>query len=293
MLPQAKGSSTILIYAADEAVGAVDVYDYGSGTQVGSIGILATGGCVDAAGDVYFSDSGDGTLVEYAHGGTKPLKRYHPGGELGGCSIDADGDIAVTGGSPGRVIIYPKGDAKKGTTYSDGYCDFDAEAMGYDGKGDVVGEGMYDDISVCGVLAGAKQETTLATKGITIGFPNGVMWDGKHLAVGDQEAGSGKNDTGLYEATVSGTTVVARKEVLLTDSCYRGLTDVLDPFVLGKKNTPVNTQQGRVVVGSNAYCFSGSGGGGIEYWHYPAGGNPYKMYTTADPITVLTVSIGT
>ncbi len=293
MLPQTKGSSSILIYAEDDHAGGVNVYDYSSGTQVGSLGVIATGGCVNAKGDVYLSDSGSGSLVEYAHGGTKPLRTYHPGGVLVGCSIDAAGDIAVTGGSPGRVVVYPKGNAKKGATYSDGYCDLTPETMGYDDKGNVVGEGMYDDISVCGVLVGTKQETTLATKGFTIGFPNGTTWDGKYLVLGDQEAGSTKDDTGMYEATLSDNSVTSRHEVILTDTCYRGYNDVLDPFVVGKKNTPVNTQQGRVVVGANAYCFDASGGGGIEYWHYPAGGNPYQMYKTIDPITVLTVSIGT
>jgi hypothetical protein len=110
--------------------------------------------------------------------------------------------------------------------------------------------------------------------------------------LGDQEAGSTKDDTGMYEATLSGNSVIFH-DVILTDTCYRGYNDVLDPFVAGKKNAPVDTQQGRVVVGANAHCVDASGGGGIEYWHYPAGGNPYQPNKTIDPITVLTVGIGT
>jgi hypothetical protein len=97
----------------------------------------------------------------------------------------------------------------------------------------------------------------------------------------------------MNEATLSGKTLTSAGEAILTDTCYRGYTAVLNPFVVGKENTPVNTAQGNVVVGSNLYCFDSSGGGGIEFWHYPKGGNPFKIYRTVDEITVLAVSIGT
>jgi hypothetical protein len=292
MLPRSKGGSSILIYALDEQTGDVNVYDYSSGKQVGTLGgFVAVGGCVDAKGDVYFVDSGAGTLVEYAHGGTTLLKTYRPGGTLVGCSIDSKGDVAITGSSPGRLIVYLKGNAKKGATYSDTDCESVAP-MGYDNKGNVIGAGEYDEVGVCALLAGTKQETTLSTSGITINSPNGTMWDGKYIEVGDQEATSGKDETGMNEATLSGKTLTSAGEAILTDTCYRGYTDVLNPFVVGKKNTPINTQQGNVVVGSNLYCFESSSGG-IEFWHYPRGGNPFKIYKTVDEVTVLAVSIGT
>ena len=293
MLPQSKGGNSILIYAEDENTGNVNVYDYSTGTQVGTLGgFVADGGCVDAKGDVYLVDSGAGSLVEYAHGAATPRKAYHPGGTLVGCSIDAKGDVAITGSDPGRVIVYARGDSKKSATYSDTDCE-SVSPMGYDNKGNVIGVGEYDAVSICAVLAGTKQETTLLTSGITIAAPNGTMWDGKYIVVGDQEATSGKDETGMNEATLSGKTLTSAGEAILTDTCYRGYTDVLDPFVVGKKNTPVNTQQGNVVVGSNLFCFDASSGGGIEFWHYPKGGNPYKIYKTTDEVTVLAVSIGT
>ncbi|MGP8099874.1 MAG: hypothetical protein ACLQHL_03765 [Candidatus Cybelea sp.] len=289
MLPQAKTKT--LIYAQDEQTGDVNVYDYSSGTQVGTLsGSVADGGCVDAKGDVYIV-ADNGTVAEYAHGGTAPLHTYAPGGFLVGCSIDSKGDVAITGSSPGRLIVYSKGDSKKGASYSDTDCE-SMSPMGYDNKGNVIGAGEYNDVSVCALLAGTKQETTLSTSGITINFPNGTMWDGKYIVVGDQEATSGKDETGMNRATLSGKTLTSAGETILTDTCYRGYTDVRNPFVLGKKNTPASTAQGNVVVGSNLYCFSSSSGG-IEFWHYPKGGNPFKMYGTQDEITVLAVSIGT
>jgi hypothetical protein len=294
MLPQKKTGSSILIYVTDERTGDVDVYDYANGSQVGTLsGFVADAGCVDGTGNVYLVDSGAGSLVEYAHGGTTPLRTYSPGGTLVGCSIDAKGDVAITGSSPGRVIVYAKNDTKKGATYSDTDCET-LSPMGYDNKGNLIGTGEYASVDVCALLAGTKSEVTLTTSGITINSPNGSMWDGKYIGIGDEEAGSGKGATGINEATLSGKTLTSAGEAILTDTCYRdGYTAVLNPFVLGKKNTPLNTRQGNVVVGSNAYCFDSSSGGGIEFWHYPKGGNPYKMYGIADPIIVLTVSIGT
>ena len=137
-----------------------------------------------------------------------------------------------------------------------------------------------------------RDRRRLTTSGITINHINGTMWDGKISgtdATNPEEVGQGSL-TGIYQATLSGTTLTAHGETLLTDTCYRGYVDVGNPFILGTRNTPANDRQGKVVVGSNAFCFMGSGGG-IEYWHYPKGGNPFKMYTTTDEIAVLAVSI--
>jgi hypothetical protein len=80
-------------------------------------------------------------------------------------------------------------------------------------------------------------------------------------------------------------------EITFTDTCDDDYTDIVNPFIVGKKNTPVNKQQGKVVVGTNSWC-TGSGSAGIEFWHYPKGGNPFKTYSK-DSGTVLAVSIGT
>jgi len=286
MLPEAKKAT--LIYAAVDDSAEVDVYDYANGRQVGTItGFGAAGGCVDARGDVYIA-SFDGSAFEYAHGGTSPIVTYSPGGDLSGCSVDARGDLAITGSSPGEITVYAKGRPKNSATYSNSTCEVQAP-LGYDDAGNLIGAGKYDSVYFCALLKGAKQETTLSA-GFTVNAPNGSMWDGKYLVVGDQEAGSGKTETGMYETTLSGTTLASAGEVLLADTCYRGYVDVVDPFVVGKVNTPVNKEQGSVVVGSNQFCLE-NGAQAIEFWHYPQGGLPYKQYATPKPVTVLAVSI--
>jgi hypothetical protein len=292
MLPKARAAT--LVYAVDATTGEVNVYDYANGQQVGTISgdfIVSAAGCVDARGDVFLTAAGN--VMEYAHGGTTPLRTYTPGhGTIVGCSVDEKGDLAISTSTPGGVVIYAKGNPNHSATYSNSECEEQA-AMGYDDKGDVIGAGKYDYVEVCAVLARARQETTLSTSGMTINSPNGTMWDGKYIAVSDGEAGSEKEDTGIYEATLSGSNLTSHHEVLLTDTCYRGLNFVLNPFILGKKNTPGNDRQGSVVVGVNDFCFESGSGGGLEYWHYPKGGNPYKIYPTTDEISVLVVSIAT
>lgn len=140
------------------------------------------------------------------------------------------GDLALTASAPGKIIIYAKGDPKHS-------------------KGDVAGTGQYDTTAICAVLKGTKYEGTLSMNGFTVNSPNGSMWDGKYFEVGDQEAGSDRGQTGLIQTSLSGTTLTEVGETILWDNCYRGLVDVLNPFVLGTKNTPINDRQRAVSVG--------------------------------------------
>jgi hypothetical protein len=284
-------SKSTLIYAADEDTGDVNVYDYSSGRVMQTLtGLIADAGCVDAKGNVYIVET-IGRVVKFAHGGTTPLTTFAPGGDLVGCSVDSEDDLAVTASQPGGVTVYEKGNPDRTKTYDNSDCEI-TSAFGYDDSGDVIGLGSYNSVFICAVLRGAKAETTLTGNGITVKAPNGSMWDGKYLELGDQEAGADNDQTGMIETTLSGKTLTAKKEVILADSCYRGYVDVRNPFVVGKENTPANGQQGRVVVGVNLDCFE-LGNGGIEFWHYPKGGNPFKMFSTNDVVTVLAVSIGT
>jgi hypothetical protein len=291
MSQAAARTRSTLIYAADEETGGVDVYDYATGSLVGTLsGLIAQAGCVDAKGDVILV-SGNGTALEYAHGGTTPTRTYTPGGDLVGCSVDRRGDIAFTVDGPGRLVVYRGGNPNDVATYSDTECVLQ-QVMGYDNRGNVIGEGEYTSVNVCAVLRKAHEEKTLSTDGISINFGDGTMWDGKYVELSDQEAGTGKSATGLIQASLSGTTLSSQGETILADTCYRGLVDVLNPFVLGTKNTPVNDRQGSVVVGSNLYCAS-AGTPSIEYWHYPAGGDAFTSFSTTDIVTVVAVSIGT
>ncbi len=271
--------------------------DHGSSWMLPLVGTLTGfdgpyGGCVDAKGDAYITNFDGGNVVEYAHGGTKVLNTYDSGGTPIGCAVDSKGDVAVTSFDPGEAVVFAGGDPSKGTTYSDTDCTY-IWPMGYDDKDNLigVGESSSGGRAYCALLSGAKSMSSLSFSG-TIDFPGGTMWDGKYIALGDQEAG-GTFETGIYPSTLKDSSLSpVGSEVTLTDTCYNSYTDIASPFIVGKKNTPVNDRRGKVVVGTNLWCADGGGIGGIEFWHYPQGGKPFKGYSQ-DPGTVLAVSIGT
>ena len=93
-------ASKTLLYVDDDTSNDTYVFDYPSGKLVGNLtGFYDPKGmCVDQKGDVYISNSQYGLLIEYAHGGTKPINIYQdPGTSLIGCSISAKGDVAAYG----------------------------------------------------------------------------------------------------------------------------------------------------------------------------------------------------
>lgn len=280
MSPAAK-SSNYLLYVSDEFSGEVDVYDYTTGTRVGELYDFGepAGQCVDAKGDVYITDYYFGDVVEYAHGGSTPLRTLSTNNFPIGCAVNKSGDLAVSdfagfnGTSVGAVCVW-KGGSGSPACYQDvSACSY-IWPPAYDNKGNlfVVGLSSQYESEVCGLLAGASRMVTLSFNG-HIYYPSGTVWDGKYIALGDQEA-SGQYQTALYQVTLSGSTLTEVGEATLDDpSC--GENAVVQPFVVGKKNTPVNRKRGKTVIGGNLKCAST---GVLDFWHYAKGGNPYNHF---------------
>ncbi|HLY01426.1 MAG TPA: SMP-30/gluconolactonase/LRE family protein [Candidatus Cybelea sp.] len=271
--PNAKAAK-MLLYVGDWSTNDVYLYDYKSGAPVGTLtgNDEPYGMCVDAKGDMYVANFGSGTVNEYAHGGTL-IQSYSTAGELIGCAVDAKGDVAATSFDPGDVTVFAKGNPEAGTTYSDSACEY-MWTMGYDDNGNLVGIGEYSSIAVCALLAGSKTMTTLQTIGFTVWFAGGTTWDGKYLALGDQEVG-GKYESGVARATLKGNTLTFVSSTTFSDNCDSDYTDDVNPFIVGKKNTPANRKQGNAMVGPNLWCID-AGAPKVDYWHYPAGGLPYN-----------------
>ncbi len=273
---------TKLLYVSAFNGSDVTVYDYPSGKQVGTLtGFTSPAGqCVDAKGDVYIADSGSGAVDEYAHGGTKVINTYQTSGDAFGCSVDKDNDLAVTdflgkSYSAGSVTVFPKG-SSKGTVYADPADCHYIWTAGYDAKGNLVmvAENQASEtVTYCALLKGSKSLTTLAANGFAIYSPDTTMWDGKYIALGDQQLGGGLQ-SGIIEASLSGSTLTFHAQVTLSDGCDAGYTHVVGPFIIGRKNTPVNDKQADAIAGANEFCSAD-----FRLWHYPKGGNPYKTFT--------------
>ncbi|HEV3091544.1 MAG TPA: hypothetical protein VGX91_08910 [Candidatus Cybelea sp.] len=264
-----------LLYVSDWATNDVYVYSYPGGGAVGTLTGLDEpyGQCVDKTGNIYITNMAAGTTEKYAHGGTSPIATYSDTGSPIGCAVDKSGDLAVTNftsvSGPGSIDVWPHGGGGP-VTHSDSSACYYMWPAGYDKKDDLVAEGEYSSNAICELPTGAGSMRTVSFSG-TINFPGGTMWDGKYLALTDQEAG-GVYQTALYPSKLSGTTLTEVTSAVLNDSCYSTYSDVVSPFIVGLKNTPANTAQDGAVVGSNLWCAEGSGGSKVECWAYPTGG---------------------
>lgn len=256
MAPNAKKGA--LLYASDSAADVVKVFSYPRGKLVGTLTGFQTpqGMCVNKAGDVFITNSGSAEILEYAHGGTTPIATIaDPDEHPIGCSISpANGDLAATNifddsYTNGSVSIYrrARGTPKKYTDpqmIADYFC-------GYDAAGNLFIDGTQPTTFAFAFAELPKGGKNLrdVTLNQTIGAPGGVQWDGKYVAVADQEAPV------IYQFTVTGKvgTKAGQTET-------QGSSDVVQFFI-----------KGNTVVGPNATS------GQVMYWPYPGGGEQEKI----------------
>lgn len=276
------GKKSKLLYVSAFDGNDVSVYDYPAGTSVGTLtGFTAPSGqCVDAKGDVYIADYGTGAVDEYAHGGTSPIKTFSTPTDAFGCSVDKNGDLAVTDFQgpdygAGSVTVFPNG-STTGVVYSNPTNCYYIWPAGYDNSGNLImiaENQASESVTICALLKGSSSLTTVDASGFTIYSPNSTMWDGKYIALGDQQLG-GSSQSGVIEATLSDSTLTYHAQIALSDPCDQGYTHVVLPFIVGHKNTPVNDKQSVAIVGSNEFCHTY-----FRFWHYPKGGRPFKGST--------------
>jgi hypothetical protein len=262
-----------LTYIADQ--GTNDVYVYADKTLVGTLTGLnePSGECVDKAGNVFVTNFGASTIVEFAHGGAAPIATLDDTGFLPlGCSVDpTTGNLGVTDRvnsqfQQGDVAVYPnaQGTPTRYTNPSMYYYEF----CGYDDKGNLFLDGSTHVSAVLfAELPAGGSSLELVTLNRAIGFPGGVQWDGKHVAVGDQ------NVPVIYQFAISGS----------------GGTEAGSTTLAGGSQVTQFWIQGRGrrehVIGPNA------GGANTMFWKYPAGGNATKTIVGHEPVGV-TVSPG-
>ncbi len=276
MLPNAKAIKKLL-YVSDGRSGWVYVYNYATGSLVGKLGGLhkPADACVDADGDVWFT-SEPGSVVEYAHGGTRPLKNLPTATEPVGCSVSANGDLAVS--TAVGVLEVWKHAAGKPAKYEASGC---AEMLGpgYDNDGNLYVEAVLtgSDVRVCELPARGtllKNVDFYALK--YFGSP---IWDGRYMTLTDTGTGDSQylRTTTIYQVVqkAHGFGIKIVGKTVLTDSC-KNSNVVYAPFIVGEKNTPVNPSQGHTVIGANAFC-----SGEVAFWPYPGGGALRKTLQSA------------
>jgi DNA-binding beta-propeller fold protein YncE len=256
MDPNAKAGA--LLYASDSAADVVKVFSFPRGKLVGTLTGLQTpqGMCVDKAGNVFITNSGAAQILKYAHGGTTPIATIaDPGEHPIGCAVSpVNGDLAATNifddsYTNGSLSVYrrARGTPKKYTDQqmiADYFC-------GYDASGNLFVDGTKPASFsfVFAELPKRGKNLRNITLNQTIGGPGGVQWDGKYVAIADQEAPV------IYQFSVSGSAGVETGQTQT-----QGSSDVVQFFI-----------KGNTVVGPNATS------GQVMYWPYPAGGVQTKI----------------
>ena len=127
---------------------------------------------------------------------------------------------------------------------------------GYDPKGNLYVDGQPDDYSIGFQFAELPKEkknfVDITLKGGKINFPGQVQWDGKYVAVGDQDAqASGSPETSaIYQTTGAGGKIVGK-------TALKGSIDISGFYI-----------QGNTVVGADS--LGTPKGGYALFYKYPA-----------------------
>jgi hypothetical protein len=265
MAPDAAGQD--LLYVTD--VRTVTVYSYPQGKYEGTLRhfYIAQGECVDKKGDIFIADLGYYKVFEYAHGGTKRIATLDAAGpDPSGCAVDpTTGDLAVASlgfsdyGQNAFVAIYKNARGKPTTYQSSTFYQY--WFCGYDNKGNLFVDGL--SAPGTGHFALAKlPKGGSALKEVTpdqyIGWPGGVQWDGKHVAIGDQITPV------IYQFSMHGSKAAKVGTTALGSGAYNVVQFFID---------------GQTVIAPDQHPRPSNGD--VLFYNYPAGGSATKKITKA------------
>jgi hypothetical protein len=269
MLPEAKSED--LLYIVDKGANRVRVYSYPGLNHVGGLGGFRwpDGDCVDEAGNVWIVSQATDSVIEYAHGGVKPIRNLSLGqqGQINpsSCAVDPlSGDLAVTSidggafvfqaakGKPKRFFpmpitgLYPAYD-NVGNLYVGGYVPF---------------QRYYGRAALSKLAKGSKRFERLPFRpGVNPDdFPIalGLQWTAGRMAMVNGVARYGE-PADLYQVQQKGDAV---RIVGTTTLAIRGTVGqfwvarqmIFAPFYFLKADKSV--------------------AGGVALYHYPSGGEP-------------------
>ena len=272
MLPE--GTSQDLLYVGNLSAG-VTVYTYPQGELVGNLkGFNEPRGlCIDKAGDVFVTDFDGAKIVEYAHGGTKPIATLADDGSPYGCAVDpTTGNLAVANGCDGpsgscfpegTVLIYKKAKGKPEVLNDPNippamtYCAYDKHGNLF-----VDSYGHFYQIGFAELPAGSTTFKTITLKlPKRAEFAGGLQWVGKYLGVG---FGDG-NVVGEYRIKGDSAT---RVQVTPLRGVRRGY------------GTNQFWVEGATLIAPVIPTVRHSNGI-VEFFRYPHGGKPFKTFTTS------------
>lgn len=259
MAPEAAAKD--LLYVSD--LQNVAVYTYREGKRVGTLkGFYAPSAeCADNAGDVFIADGN--RVVEYEHGGKKPIRTFTVSGyAAGGCSRDpVTGNLAIpwSNTSNGYVAVYENA---SGTPALYSNSPMIPTFCGYDGKGNLFVGGTvgFANGFMFAELPKGGRSLVNVTLNQTIGFSGLVQRDGKYIAVEDLTTYK------IYRFTIVGSNGTLERATTLD-----GLGISHQGWIVG-----------HTVVQANIAYINYQPIGQVVYYKYPKGGSSTKTITVGD-----------
>lgn len=261
MAPDAKARD--LVYVSNQNDGSVFAYSYPEGKLKGwLLNLQASGLCSDRNGDVFIPEGH--TILEYAHGGTRPIAALHNplGGHTQFCAVDiTTGDLAVSGTRPRYgVAIYTKAEGNpriyrnvNGGVYW---------SCTYDNQGNLFVEataaGLDDAPNLVELPKGGSQLKSVAWSAIRPDRLGSIQWDGKYLAA--ESSASAFHSAKILRYRVSG-----RQATLMGQT------------TLANTGTPLQfwIHDAQVLVPDSGLY--GLGTAGVMFYRYPGGDGPTRV----------------
>lgn len=214
--------------------------------------------CSDSSGDVFIPTTeltSAGVIYEFAHGGSQPIQALtDPGpGYAQACSVDpTTGNLAVANGP--NVAVYAPG---QGTPTIYEASDVGAKDCAYDNSGDLF-VGSDDYVGKIAKLPAGGTSFSDITLSEAISTWH-LQWWRNRLVI---YAGAGvRAPYPIYQIRISGSNGVVSGPVLLYGDSKRRRGTFVQFALFGK--TIVMPEGPNLTT--------------LDLWHYPKGGNPYKL----------------
>ena len=239
----------------------VDIYTYPNIGYVENLIQISMGICVDAAGDIFFTDYSAAKVAEYTHGAKKPIQTLDdPAPNPVACAVDPiTGNLAIANyagkglGADGSVAIFQSAQGN-GTLYTAPKF-FYYFACAYDAAGDLFidGETRHFAPIFAELPSGSTQFIDIRLPKPLRNAPllGGLFWDGTYVVMNTV----GNNI--VYRLRVSGSSASIAGSTRL-----RGAQDVYQFVIFNRRILAINN-----VIGSNL---------GTRIWKYPVGGKPLE-----------------
>jgi hypothetical protein len=254
MRPDAQGRD--LLYVSSKYFSIVYVYTFPGAQLVGGLsfsGYYSWGLCSNKGGHVFITAAG--VLYEYPHGGASPIATLSdPLNPPLECSVDPTTGKVAAISSDGVAIFKPERHNRWHLARLYTFSPYQSPAYGgYDGSGNLFVDGTLSNQFFIVELpkGGTTFENVTLDKSISI--PGNIQWDGKYLAIGDQ------NDTVIDRFSIIGT---------------RGKS-VGSLTLKGPQENGQFWIQGNIVIGpafkKTSYY--------VGLWAYPRGGVTLKTFT--------------